>query len=97
MKPTVEELSELLIRHKFISRPIRRIPFNGKYIPVEGASAEVYGDEAVLYVVMRDARDRKLCESFLEQKGISVNKAFNPRSPVCAISVRYFKGWHWDE
>jgi len=91
--PSVEQLSDLLIKGKYISKPFKRGKKTGDFIPIDGpANAEIYGKKAYITVHVSDKEE---ATKFLKGEGIKVNKY--DVEDVIEVPIKYFKGLHWDE
>lgn len=101
MKPTVEQLSDMLMANHAIASPFKRKLVKDDYYPnyseVVGrhVSCEVFGKEAIVFVqyLTSDAYSRIIDVCTRNNIEYSVRNEYQD----VMITVRYFHGWHWWE
>ena len=96
MKPSATALGKLLHEGGFVEAPFTTNDLKkGK---VKGVGDETYGKDSRVYIYLKTPERRRECETFLAKNNVTtVHKDYSPGSGVVEVSVRYFKGWHWDE
>jgi hypothetical protein len=106
MKPTVEQLSDMLTPLGI--PPFKRGPFIERYgrrfKEVEGPNvgSEVYGKSARVYLFELTEEKRQEIKAFLQKQGVKVFQHWGkprPYEKTCGleIEVRYWKGPGWNE
>jgi hypothetical protein len=58
---------------------------------------ETYGRKSCIYITVPNLDKRKRLEQKLINLGYVINQNYWPGNPVLEVTVRYFKGWHWQE
>ena len=98
-KLTVEQVSDLLIKEGFIKEPFKRVREDGEINIVgnDNVCAEIYGRRAELYIYFDSMKERKEVQNFLSLEGIAFDPGYNREESGVAISVKYFKGHHWNQ
>ena len=91
-RPSVTTLSAALVQIGFVAAP-----FTTKDLRkgVRGVTNETYSRKSVIYLHTASPEARSALTAKLGDLGIEADTLPSPRT--VAVTVSYFKGWHWDE